>query len=56
MRAFSLIESNFWVIFVAGMILGLVAPAFGSSISPIVFPVLMIILYLAYIKIDFSMS
>lgn len=46
------LENNFWIAFILSIILGLIFPFFGAFFNPFVFVLLMLMLFLAYLKVD----
>lgn len=52
MRILEFIEKNFWLFFLAGVLLGLFFPAGGNFLNPFMVPLLMVVLFLTCVKID----
>lgn len=53
MKLIKFIEEKFWFTFLAAVILGLVVPVFGKALNFLIIPILMVILFLTYLKTDF---
>lgn len=54
MKISLLIEKYFWVFFIAGLILGLVAPVYNNFLMTMLKPLLMVMLFLIFLKTDVS--
>lgn len=52
MRVIHLLERNFWLFFFLGLGLGLLFPAQFSSLEPVTLPMLALVLFLTYLKLD----
>ena len=52
MRISLFIEKYFWVFFIAGLILGLIAPVYNDFLMTLLKPFLMIMLFLIFLKTD----
>lgn len=46
------LKGNFWVIFLIGITLGLIVPAYTSWVSGFTIPILMLILFITFLKIN----
>jgi bile acid:Na+ symporter, BASS family len=54
MKILIFLEKQFWGVLIVGIILALLFPFLGEILSPFVLAILMVVLYLAYLKIDLS--
>ena len=54
MRISLFIEKYFWVFFIAGLLLGLIAPVYNDFLMTLLKPLLMIMLFLIFLKTDVS--
>lgn len=52
MKLHLIIEKYFWVFFIAGLVLGLVAPVYNDFLMTLLKPFLMIMLFLVFLKTD----
>jgi predicted Na+-dependent transporter len=52
MRAVKIIEANFWLFLIIALVCGLALPNFGKHLNALIIPLLMVLLFLAYLKID----
>lgn len=49
------IEKYFWVFFIAGLLLGLIAPVYNDFLMTLLKPLLMVMLFLIFLKTDISL-
>lgn len=47
-----LVEKNFWIFMISGILMGLIWPAGGAALIPFLEPLLMMMLFLVFLKID----
>ena len=52
MKIYQFIESYFWVFLIAGLVLGLVYPLYSDFFMSLLKPLLMIMLFLEFLKTD----
>lgn len=52
MKLLKFVEEKFWFAFLIAVILGFLIPTFGKSLNFLIIPILMIILFLTYLKTD----
>ena len=48
MKIVALVEKNFWIFMVSGIIIGLIWPAGGKQLVPLLEPLLMMMLFLDF--------
>lgn len=53
MKLIKFIEEKFWLPLIVALAIGLLIPAFGKTLSFLIIPFLMVILFLTYLKTDF---
>jgi len=53
-RIFQFIERNFWLFLFGGLVLGLSFPAYSDRLMFLLMPLLMIMMFLVFLKTDFS--
>lgn len=54
MKITSLIEKYFWIFFMAGLVLGLFFPVFNDFLMTMLKPILMVMLFLVFLKTDIA--